>query len=170
YGAIMDAALLAELECNLERIRTRDRMILEALVARSLRLKAAVVAADEREGGLRKILNFGHTIGHALETSAGYGTYLHGEAVAVGMAAAVRLSEEFGGLSVDEGARLIRLMERCGLQTKMPARLPNADLLAALRLDKKRSEGAIEFVLLERLGKAMTRRLDFDQVLTALVN
>jgi 3-dehydroquinate synthase len=170
YGAIMDAGMLTDLERDLERILTRDRGVLEALVARSLRLKAAVVSADEREAGLRKILNFGHTIGHALEASAGYGTYLHGEAVAIGMAAAATLSEKFGGLSSDEGSRLVRLLQRSGLPTEMPAKFRTPDFAAALRLDKKRMESAIEFVLLQHLGKATTKQLDFDQIMAILTN
>jgi 3-dehydroquinate synthase len=170
YGAIMDAAMLADLERDLDRILGRDPGALEALVARSLRLKAAVVSADEREAGLRKILNFGHTIGHALEASAGYGTYLHGEAVAIGMAAAATLSEKFGGLSSDEGSRLVGLLKRSGLPTEMPGKFRTPEFAAALRLDKKRLESAIEFVLLQRLGKATTKPLDFDQIMAILTN
>ena len=170
YGAIMDAALLTDLERDLDRILARDLGVLEALVARALRLKAAVVAADEREAGIRKILNFGHTIGHALEASAGYGTYLHGEAVAIGMVAAVTLSEKFGGLSTDEGSRLVRLLQRSGLPTEMPPKFRTPDFAAALRLDKKRSKSAIEFVLLQRLGRATTKQLDFDQIVAVISN
>jgi len=170
YGAIMDAAMLTDLERDLDRILARDLGILEALVARSLRLKAAVVTADEREGGLRKILNFGHTLGHALEASAGYGTYLHGEAVAIGMAAAATLSEKFGGLSADEASRLVRLIRRTGLRTEMPPKFRTADFESALKLDKKRLAGGVEFVLLQRLGKATTKRLDFGQIMAAFTN
>jgi len=170
YGAIMDAAMLTDLERDLDHILDRDLGMLEALVARSLRLKAAVVAADEREAGLRKILNFGHTIGHALEASAGYGTYLHGEAVAIGMASAATLSEKFGGLSTDEGSRLVRLLQRAGLPTEMPPKFRTPDFAAALRLDKKRLESGVEFVLLQRLGKAATKRLDFDQIVAVFTN
>jgi 3-dehydroquinate synthase len=170
YAAIMDAAMLTDLERDLDRILARDLAILEALVTRSLRLKAAVVTADERETGLRKILNFGHTIGHALEASAGYGTYLHGEAVAIGMAAAATLSEKFGALSTDEGSRLVRLIQRTGLPTEMPPKFRTPDFAAALRLDKKRLEQGVEFVLLQRLGKATTKRLDFDQIVAVLTD
>ena len=170
YGAIMDAAMLTDLERDLDHILDRDLGMLEALVARSLRLKAAVVTADEREAGLRKILNFGHTIGHALEASAGYGTYLHGEAVAIGMASAATLSEKFGGLSTDEGSRLVRLLQRAGLPTEMPPKFRTPDFAAALRLDKKRLESGVEFVLLQRLGKAATKRLDFDQIVAVFTN
>ena len=170
YGAIMDVAMLTDLERDLDRIVSRDLVTLEALVARSLRLKATVVTADEREGGLRKILNFGHTLGHALEASAGYGTYLHGEAVAIGMAAAATLSEKFGGLSADEASRLVRLIRRTGLRTEMPPKFRTADFESALKLDKKRLAGGVEFVLLQRLGKATTKRLDFGQIIAAFTN
>src|SRR5262249_19765725 len=162
--------MLTDLERDLDRILARELGILEALVARSLRLKAAMVTADEREAGLRKVLNFGHTIGHALEASAGYGTYLHGEAVAIWMAGAATLSEQFGGLSSDEGSRLVRLLKRSGLPTEMPPKFRTPDFAAALRLDKKRSEGVIEFVLLQRLGKATTKQLDFGQIVAVIAN
>ncbi|MHB8383742.1 MAG: 3-dehydroquinate synthase [Candidatus Binataceae bacterium] len=169
YGAIMDAAMVADLERDLDQIAARAPAILEAVVARSLRHKAAIVASDEREDGLRKILNFGHTLGHALEASAGYGRYLHGEAVAIGMIAAAALSERHGGLSADEASRLARLIARFGLPTAMPpGARHDAAFLSALRLDKKRADGAIEFVLLDRLGHAFTRKLAVAGILEVL--
>jgi 3-dehydroquinate synthase len=168
YGAILELAMIVDLEGTLDRILARDAASLEAVVARSLRHKAAVVAADEREGGLRKILNFGHTVGHALEASAGYGSYLHGEAVAIGMAVACALSEKYAGLSADEGSRLVRLIDRAGLPTVLPSDARSASFVAALRLDKKRARDAVEFVLLERLGKAATKPLTFPEILSAL--
>jgi 3-dehydroquinate synthase len=168
YGAIMDAAMIAELEGTIDAILARDAKTLEAAVAKSLRHKATVVSADERESGLRKTLNFGHTIGHALEASAGYGNILHGEAVAIGMAAAVTLSEARAGLSAAEGARLVRLIERAGLPVAIPPNARNADFVRALRLDKKRTGAAVEFVLLDRLGHALTRKLSFDEILAAI--
>ncbi|HUY29069.1 MAG TPA: 3-dehydroquinate synthase [Candidatus Binataceae bacterium] len=169
YGAIMDAAMLADLERDLDLIATRDPTILASVITRSLKHKAAIVAADEREGGLRKILNFGHTLGHALEASAGYGRYLHGEAVAIGMAAAALLSEKYSGLSAAETARLARLIERMGLPAAMPPGTRDDPAFAgAMRLDKKRADGGIEFVLLDRLGHALTRKLDFGQIAAAL--
>jgi 3-dehydroquinate synthase len=169
YGAIMDAAMIADLERDLELILKRDGAMLEALVTRSLRHKAAVVIADERERGLRKTLNFGHTIGHALEASAGYGGYLHGEAVAIGMVVALLLSEKFAGLTTNEVSRLTNLIARAGLPTKVPAAARSSVFVAALKLDKKRSQNAMEFVVLERLGKAALRRLEFEQILSVLI-
>ena len=168
YGAIMDAAMIVDLERDLDAILTRREDLLEQVVARSLSHKAAVVSADEREGGLRKSLNFGHTIGHAIEASAGYGNYFHGEAVAIGMVAAARLSSKYAGFSADEASRLQRLIERAGLPTAMPAGWDSGDFIRALGLDKKRSEGSVEFVLLDRLGHSMTKSLSIDDIVSSL--
>ena len=134
----------------------------------SLRHKAAVVASDEREGGLRKILNFGHTIGHALEASAGYGSYFHGEAVAIGMVAAAALSRAHAGLSAADADRLQRLIEAAGLPTQMPTAWRGEHFERALKLDKKRTGEGVEFVLLDRLGHALTRKLGFDEIVAHL--
>jgi len=168
YGAILDAAMIVNLEQSLDAILARNQGALEEMVARSLAHKASVVSADEREGGLRKILNFGHTIGHAIEASAGYGEYLHGEAVAIGMIAASRLSNIHAGLSADEASRLFRLLQRAGLPVEMPAQWRGDRFTRALKLDKKRSDGGLEFVLLDRLGHALTQKLDFDSIVALL--
>jgi 3-dehydroquinate synthase len=168
YGAIMDAPMIADLERDLDAILARRSDLLEQVVVRSLAHKAAVVSADEREGGLRKSLNFGHTIGHAIEASAGYGSYFHGEAVAIGMVAAARLSSKYAGFSADEASRLQRLIERAGLPTAMPAGWRGDDFLRALGLDKKRAAGAIEFVLLDRLGHCLTKSLLADDIVSPL--
>jgi 3-dehydroquinate synthase len=168
YGAIMDEPMLASLEKSLDRILARDAAALEDIVERSLRHKAAIVAADERESDLRRILNFGHTVGHALEASTGYGNLLHGEAVAIGMAAAARISCAHAGLSRDEAARLVKLIDRAGLPTAMPEGWRGKEFERAIRLDKKRADDAIEFVLLDNLGHAVTKRLLIEQVLSAL--
>jgi 3-dehydroquinate synthase len=169
YGAIMDAPMVADLERDLYAILTRRPDLLEQVVARSLAHKAAVVGADEREGGLRKSLNFGHTIGHAIEASAGYGSYLHGEAVAIGMVAAARLSSRYAGFSADEASRLQRLIDRAGLPTAMPAGWNNPGFLGAIGLDKKRTAGAIEFILLDCLGHSLTKRLSVEEILAPLL-
>jgi 3-dehydroquinate synthase len=169
YAAIMDAPMAADLERDMAPILRRDSDNLESVVERSLRHKAFVVEHDERESGLRRILNFGHTIGHALETAAGYGAYLHGEAVAIGMAAAARLSSEFAGLDEMETDRLIELIESAGLPVFLPTDWHRDSFLAALSLDKKRSGNGIEFVLLDRLGHAITHRLNADEILSRLL-
>jgi len=170
YGAIMDEAMIGDLERDLERILAREPAMLGAVVARSLRHKATVVSADEHEGGLRKILNFGHTVGHALEASAGYGRYLHGEAVAIGMAAAAALSQAHAGLSADEASRLVRLIEKAGLPTGLPPAARTPQFAEALRMDKKRADDTVDFVMLERLGRAAIRRLSFEQLLSAIAS
>lgn len=168
YGAIMDAPMIAGLERELPAIMKRETGALEAMVERSLRHKANVVQSDEREGGLRKILNFGHTIGHALEASAGYGKFLHGEAVAIGMAAACTLSRKFADLSEEDSARLTGLIQRAGLPATMDSGWKSEDFARALRLDKKRADKGLEFVLIDRLGHALTRNLGIDEILSTL--
>jgi len=168
YGAIMDAPMIADLERDLDAILARRPDLLAQVVARSLSHKAAVVSADEHESGLRKTLNFGHTIGHAIEASAGYGKYFHGEAVAIGMVAAARLSSKYAGFSADEASRLQRLLERAGLPTAMPAGWHSDDFIRAIGLDKKRAAGAVEFVLLDRLGHSLTQSLSTDDIVSHL--
>jgi 3-dehydroquinate synthase len=168
YGAIMDTQMVSELERDLDAILRRDAAVLEAMVERSLRHKAYVVENDEREGGLRKTLNFGHTIGHAIEASAGYGKYLHGEAVAIGMVAACRISRKFAGLAEGDSERLIELIRRAGLPTAMDAQWRSEDFMRALRLDKKRLDKDIEFILIERLGSTIIRKTPIDEIFSLL--
>jgi 3-dehydroquinate synthase len=164
YGAIMDAPFIEWLESTMPAILAREPAPLEGMVDRSLRCKAQIVMSDEHEGGLRKILNFGHTLGHALEASSGYGRYLHGEAVAIGMVAATQLSARYEGLSAEEALRLEGLIEAAKLPTKMPRGWRSEEFLRALKLDKKRAGDAVEFVLLDTLGHALTRKLSFDEI------
>ncbi len=168
YGAIMDEALVGDLERNLGAIAARDGCQLEEIVLRSLRHKASVVERDEHESGLRRILNFGHTIGHALEAGFGYGRYLHGEAVAIGMVAAARLSENYAGLSTAESERLRALIAGAGLPVEMPPGWAGEEFSRALNLDKKRAGGGIEFVLLDRLGHALTHRISSEEIIERL--
>jgi 3-dehydroquinate synthase len=168
YGAIMDAPMVAELERAMPTILGRAPAELERIVEQSLRHKAAVVANDEREGGLRKILNFGHTIGHALEAASGYGSYFHGEAVAIGMVAAAGLSRAYASLSAGDAERLVRLVEAAGLPSRMPPGWRGADFERALKLDKKRAGAGVEFVLIDRLGHALTRKLGFDEIVAQI--
>jgi 3-dehydroquinate synthase len=165
YGAIMDAPFIGWLEREMPAILARDLSRLIEMVARSLRHKAFVVSSDEREGGLRKILNFGHTLGHALEASAQYGRYFHGEAVAIGMMAAARLSARYAELSSDDASRLRSLIMAAGLPTELPSQGIGEEFIRALNLDKKRRGAAVEFVLLDRFGHAFTRKLSFDEIL-----
>ena len=168
YGAIMDEQMVSDLERDLDAILRRDAAVLEAMVERSLRHKAYVVENDEREGGLRKTLNFGHTIGHAIEASAGYGKYLHGEAVAIGIVAACRISRKFAGLAEGESDRLVALIQRAGLPTALDSRWRSEDFMRALRLDKKRLDRDIEFILIERLGRTVIRKTPIDEIFSLL--
>ena len=168
YGAIMEAPMVDALERGLDAILRRDLGALEEIVARSLRHKATVVESDTREGGLRKILNYGHTVGHALEASSGYGSLLHGEAVAIGMVAAGKLSQAFAGFGAHEAARLEKLIARAGLPSAIPPGWSAEEFVRAIRLDKKRTGEGIEFVLLDRLGHALTRKLSFAEILAQL--
>ena len=154
YGIIADAALFGRLERQMPRLLARDPQVLAPVIQRCCEIKAAVVGEDETESGRRAILNFGHTIGHALEAISGYGTYLHGEAIAIGQTAAARLSAAVLGLPPSAVARVRELFRRAGLPTEVHLR-PRAlvRLLAAMRLDKKVAGGEVRFVLARRLGE-----------------
>lgn len=154
YGPIADAEFFRWLEVNMERLVARDSAALAVAVRRSCEIKAAVVAADELEGGLRAILNFGHTFGHALETGLGYGCLLHGEAVALGMLMATELAVRLLGADADLVPRLKSLLARAGLPTKAPY-LDGDRFLALMRGDKKSDAGTVRYVLVPELGRAV---------------
>ncbi len=153
YGAIQDPAFLAWIEANADRLLARDPEAIGHAIQRSCEVKAAVVAEDERESGARALLNFGHTFGHAIESAAGYGNWLHGEAVAAGMALAARFSVAQGRLASAEAERLVRLLERLRLPVKPPAIAPDV-WLEYMGRDKKNEAGRVTLILLERLGRA----------------
>ena len=153
YGAIGNREFLAWLEQNMEALMRRDPGALAHAIETSCRDKARVVMADEREAGVRALLNFGHTFGHAIEGAMGYGRWLHGEAVAVGMLMAARLSERLGWLPADEGERLRALIERAHLPLAPPAIAPQR-FLELMAVDKKATRGRTRFVLLRALGDA----------------
>ena len=154
YGIIFDANLFARLERDLPKLLRRDAGTLAAIVARCCQIKADVVRRDETEGSLRAILNFGHTIGHAIENISGYGKYLHGEAIAIGQVAAARLSGALAGLPPAHAERIRSLFERAGLPTAIHLnRARRRKLFAAMKLDKKVSGGEIKFVLARKIGK-----------------
>lgn len=155
YGVILDGEFFEAMERRMPAILGREAAVLVPLIARACELKALVVSQDEREGGLRRILNFGHTVGHALEKAAGYGRILHGEAVAIGMVAAARLGERLGTCPGGTADRIAALLERAGLPTE--SEFGAAALLPAMRLDKKVAEGSIAWVLPERIGAVVIR-------------
>jgi 3-dehydroquinate synthase len=154
YGIIYDAAFFRLLEVELGKLLRRDQTALAGVVARCCEIKAEVVGQDEIESGLRAILNFGHTIGHALEAISGYGTYLHGEAISIGQVFAARLSAELLGMPEQDVARIRTLFKAAGLPTEV--KLTTSEkrrALAAMQLDKKVSAGEIKFVLARKIGQ-----------------
>jgi 3-dehydroquinate synthase len=154
YGAIGDPAFFEWLEANAEALLARDLDALDAAIATSCRHKAGVVARDERELGERALLNFGHTFGHAIEVEAGYGAILHGEAVAIGMLLAARLSSRLGLAPDADADRLEALLLGFGLPTRIPSDHDAARLLERMRLDKKSVSGQLRLVLWRGVGKA----------------
>ena len=159
HGAIYDAAYFEYLENSIDAIRARDVDALTHTIVRSCEIKAEVVAQDERESGLRAILNFGHTFGHAIEAGMGYGNWLHGEAVGAGMVLAADLSHRLGQLTELEVTRIRMLIQAAGLPIEAP-RLGVEAMLEHMQLDKKNSAGSIRFVLLNGLGKAVIQKVD----------
>jgi 3-dehydroquinate synthase len=156
YGIIRDAALFARLERDLSRLLRYEPKALRDIIARCCEIKAGVVSRDETESGMRQILNFGHTIGHALEAISHYGKYLHGEAISIGQVAAANLSAELLGLNWRDVERINNLFRRAGLPTTVRLNAPQRrKLTAAMRLDKKVSGGEIKFVLARRIGKVV---------------
>ncbi|MFT4191891.1 MAG: 3-dehydroquinate synthase, partial [Comamonas sp.] len=156
YGPIADMAFFDWIEAHIDALMARDPQALGHAVRRSCEIKAAVVAQDEREGGLRAILNLGHTFGHAIEAGLGYGAWLHGEAVGCGLVMAAELSRRLGLVDAAFVARLRRLVERAGLPVTAP-KLGARRFLELMRLDKKAEAGAIRFVVIEEPGRAGVR-------------
>ncbi len=154
YGLIHDERFFAWLEAHADELLGGDPVALAHVIRRSCELKAAIVGRDEREHGERALLNLGHTFGHAIESATGYGRWLHGEAVGAGMAMAARMSCESGWLGEADLHRVIRLIERLGLPTRIADVTPE-DLLAHMRIDKKVLDGRVRLVLLRALGRAV---------------
>ena len=166
YGVIVDAELFAWLEANADALRARNPAAVRHVVARSCRLKADVVERDEFElTGERAALNFGHTFAHAFETAGGYGAWLHGEAVAAGMACACRLAERLSLIPSELTARVTTLLERFQLPTAAGP-WPAEGLIAVMRRDKKAQAGRLRFILPKRIGEVAA----FDDVAENLVS
>jgi len=164
YGAIRDERFFSWLESRAAALNARMPDALLEAVHTSVSHKAEVVAADEREAGERALLNFGHTFGHALETATGYTRYRHGEAVAIGMVLATRLSELLGKLRVGSSERLVHLLEHLQLPTALPDDVDRERLLALMRLDKKNRADRIRVVLLEAIGRATVETCPADDI------
>jgi 3-dehydroquinate synthase len=166
HAAIRDAKLFALLENDLERLLALDPEVLLPFLARSCAIKAGVVGRDEREAGERMLLNFGHTLGHAIEALSKYRGVLHGEAVAIGMAFAARRSEELGLAAPGSAVRLVALLARAGLPTELPPFSRRA-YLGAIAADKKKTDERIRFVALRAIGRAETVPLRPEEILPA---
>ncbi len=152
YGVIWDEELFHFLEDNREKILGLDADALGSLIKRSCEIKAEVVSRDEREGGLRAILNCGHTIGHALETATGYKSYLHGEAVAIGICLEARLSSLLGLTGEREVGRICSLISSYDLPIDIPADINRDKIISSMQLDKKAVGGRLKFILPEKIG------------------
>jgi 3-dehydroquinate synthase len=168
YGVTLDPALFALLEDQLPAVLRLDRDLLVRIVRTSCAIKAMVVGSDETEVGYRAVLNFGHTVAHALESLTEYKQYLHGEAVAIGMIAAARVSRRLGMCGERDYQRLRTLLERCDLPTEVPADLRGEPLALAMRTDKKARAGAIKFVCLEAVGATRFERLTCEEIVKHL--
>lgn len=166
YGVVLDAPLFSYIELHSDAILARDPAKLEYLISRCCSLKADVVAKDERETGLRAVLNYGHTIGHAVESLSGYGTFTHGEAVAIGMAAAAHFSESRGLADSGDTERIVRLLKALGLPVVAP-HFPSDDYLSALTRDKKARDGGITFICNKGIGDFSFERVTDLQPLLA---
>lgn len=158
HGIVLDAAYFADVEGHVREILTRDLPTLERIIAGSCRLKGRIVEADEREGGLRAALNYGHTVGHALEAATSFSKWLHGEAVSLGMVAAARIAERLGVTDAETGERQIRLLRQLGLPVAFSGPPPEV-IVQAIGRDKKARDGKVPFVLAPRIGEF---RLVFD--------
>ena len=169
HGLALDARFFDWLEGNIDKLLKKDREALVHAVRRSCELKGRIVSEDEKESGARALLNFGHTFGHAIEAGTGYGTWLHGEAVAAGMVMAAELSSLMGHLKKTDVGRVRALLRRAGLPVTGPALAPER-LIELMALDKKAAKGRTRFVVLEAIGRAaLAADVDDAQVRRAVV-
>jgi 3-dehydroquinate synthase len=159
HGAIADAEFFDWIEAHRQELLSCDSSTMSHAVERSCEIKSTVVAADEKESGIRAILNFGHTFGHAIESGLGYGEWLHGEAVGCGMVMAADLSSRLGYLNADEVSRIKKLIAAMGLPDCAP-KLGNDRFFDLMRIDKKSEGGEIRYITLERIGKAKIEAVD----------
>ncbi|GAB6184035.1 3-dehydroquinate synthase [Thermodesulfovibrio hydrogeniphilus] len=153
YGIIWDSEFFDFLEKNREKISKRDKSVLIEIVKRSCEIKAEVVSKDERESGLRAILNYGHSIGHAIETLTGYKSYLHGEAISIGMVYEAKLSNLLGFLDKDSFEKIRKIFKDYGLPVEIPPVLDSTSIIKTMLLDKKNIHGRIRMVIPESIGK-----------------
>ena len=168
YGVIEDAALFALLENEIERFLQLETERLIGTIATCCAIKARIVEADEREDDYRAVLNFGHTIGHALEAVTGYNRFLHGEAVGVGMVKAAALSAQQGFCDRASFERIVRLIKQAGLPAEIPADVSLTGLIQAMEVDKKSASGKIKFVMCAGLGKTRFHWLSPNEIVNVL--
>jgi 3-dehydroquinate synthase len=158
YGVIYDEELFDFLDAGRDKVLGLDDAALTHIIKKACEIKADVVSKDERESGLRAILNYGHTIGHAIETVTGYTRFLHGEAVAIGMCIEARLSQMIGLLDKDQVLRIKALTDSYGLPSEIPEDVDLSGIFSAMRLDKKAVAGELKFVLPERIGQVRIQK------------
>ena len=168
YAAILDAELFTRLEASVDALLRQETSLLTSIISTCCRLKAMVVEEDETEGGYRAILNFGHTIGHAIETLTEYRRFLHGEAVAIGMACAVRLSQRRGQLAREQGERITALLRSLGLPTEVPSGLGVEQVALTIEADKKAAGGKIKFVCVDEIGRTRFEPLSAVEIAEAV--
>ncbi|MBL1321683.1 MAG: 3-dehydroquinate synthase [Methylophaga sp.] len=155
YGLINDMEFFVWLEQNMSALRNRDQTVLAEAIERSCRDKADIVAQDEREQGVRALLNLGHTFGHAIETGMGYGTVLHGEGVAIGMVMAAELSFSMGWIAESDCTRIKEILVAAGLPISPPKELTTEQFMSLMSVDKKVQNGKIRLILLKAIGQAV---------------
>jgi len=168
YGIIEDPLLFSRLEEKLDRVLALDRRLLTEVIATSCAIKARVIEKDEREDDRRAVLNFGHTVGHALEAATHYQKFLHGEAVAIGMAKAAAIAYQQGFCDTITLGRIIKLIKMAGLPTEIPEEVSTQSLVDAMELDKKSAHGKVRFVMCTGIGKTCFHSLTADQIAAAL--
>jgi len=169
YGVIYDEDLFRMLEEKKDKILSLDRNVLTHIIKRSCEIKADVVSKDERESGVRSILNFGHTIGHAIETATDYKRYLHGEAVALGMCLEAELSQKLKFIDKKAVLRIRKLADSFGLPSVLPADIDIDHILSSMQLDKKAVAGALKFILPERIGRVRIHKGITEKVIKRLL-
>lgn len=169
YGVIADAQFFAWLEDNVAALSSRNSEALAHVIKRSCEIKADVVARDERESGDRAILNYGHTFGHAIENLTGYGTWLHGEAVAVGMVMAARFSERLHVLPQGQADRIAKLLHSLDLPVELAHRVGVENMVQAMGMDKKAMDGNLRFVVTDGIGAASLTDQFQEQALTEVL-
>jgi len=167
YGVILDLDFFKYLEANIDKALSLDNETIIQIIKTCCSIKADVTAQDEKEKGIRSFLNFGHTIGHAVETLTHYNTFIHGEAVSIGMAAIARISVLLGLTDIENANRLIKLLKKSGLPTELPV-FPLKDYIDVMLKDKKRSNAGIKMVLMKQIGEVLLEVKNSEELNAAL--